>query len=145
MKEPKSKRTLWQCPKCGHRFVTANLWHSCGRYRLADHFDGKPVLLRKTFDRYVAAARTHGRVTVYAQKTRIVLQRRVRFAGVVVRKNWLDASMWLRRRVEHPRLIRTESFGQLGFGHHFRLSDPGDIDQAMIELLGEAYEVGRQD
>jgi hypothetical protein len=84
-------------------------------------------------------------VTVYAQKTRIVLQRRVRFAGVVVRKDWLDAHMWLRRRVNHPRLFKTESFGQLGFGHHFRLSDPRDIDEDMIELLGEAYQVGKQD
>jgi hypothetical protein len=141
----KSKRPLWQCPKCGHRFVTANIWHSCGRYRLADHFDGKPVTLRETFDRYVKAARAHGKVTVYAQKTRIVMQGRVRFAGVVVRKDWLDASMWLRRRVTHPRLIRVETFGPFGFGHHFRLSDPEDVDPALIDLLGEAYAVGQQD
>lgn len=143
MKEEKRKRPLWQCPKCKHRFVTANLWHSCGRYSVADHFKGKPAVLRRTFDAYVAAARTHGRVTVYAQKTRIVFQQRVRFAGVVVRKDWVEATMWLRHRVSHPLLIRTESFGQLGFGLHFRLSDPQDIDQAMIDLLGEAYEVGR--
>ena len=37
-KEP--MRPLWRCGKCGHRFVTKNLWHSCGRYRLADHFKG---------------------------------------------------------------------------------------------------------
>ena len=144
MKKPKSKPPLWQCPKCGHRFVTANIWHSCGHYRLADHFAGKPAL-RKVFDRYVAAARTHGAVTVYAQKTRIVMQGRVRFAGAVVRKDWLDAAMWLRRRVNHPCLVRTESFGRLGYGHHFCLRDPEDVDQAMIELLGEAYKVGQQE
>ena len=143
MKQPRSKRPLWQCPKCKHRFVTANLWHSCGSYRLKDHFDGKPDVLRETFNQYVAAARTHGPLTVYAQKTRIVFQRRVRFAGVVVRKDWIDASMWLKRRVDHPLLVRVESFGNLGFGHHFRLSHPHDIDQAMIELVGEAYEVGQ--
>ena len=145
MKEAKSKRPLWRCPKCGHRFVTANIWHSCGRYRLADHFAGKPVVLRETFDRYVAAARTHGALTVYAQKTRIVMQGRVRFAGAVVRKDWLEANMWLRRQVDHPRLVRVESYGNLGFGHHFRLDDPKDIDEAMIKLLGEAYVVGQQE
>lgn len=145
MKEAKSKRPLWQCPKCGHRFVTANIWHSCGRYRLADHFAGKPVVLRQIFDRYVAAARTHGALTVYAQKTRIVMQGRVRFAGAVVRKDWLDAHMWLRRPVDHPRLFRTESYGSLGFVHRFRLDDPKDIDEAMIKLLGEAYVVGQQE
>ena len=119
------------------------MWHSCGHYRLANHFDGKPAILRETFERYVAAA-TFGAVTVYAQKTRIVMQGRVRFAGAVVRKKWLDASMWLKRRVSHPRLVRVESFGDIGYGHHFRLSQPEDVDQAMIDLLGEAYAIGQQ-
>ena len=144
MKYPTRNEALWRCPKCGHRFVTRNLWHSCGRYRLADHFGGKPTHLRKTFDAYVAAARRHGPVTVYAQKTRIVMQGRVRFAGAVVRKEWLDATMWLKRPVDHPLLVRTESFGRLGYVHHFRLCQPGDVDSSLVRLLGEAYVVGQQ-
>jgi hypothetical protein len=144
MKHPTQNQPLWRCPKCGHRFVTANIWHSCGRYRLSDHFRGKPATLRTTFDCYVAAARQNGPVTVYAQKTRIVMQGRVRFAGAVVRKDWLDAGMWLKRRIKHPRLVRTESFGSLGYGHHFRLCNPADIDEALVKLLGEAYKIGQQ-
>jgi hypothetical protein len=83
-------------------------------------------------------------VTVYAQKTRIVLQVRVRFAGAVVRSTWLDAGLWLRRRVEHPRLVRTEDFGRLGYGHHFRLEHPSDIDAGLEALMREAYTVGTQ-
>lgn len=120
------------------------MWHSCGRYRLADHFRGKPALLRDTFDAYVAAARRYGPVTVYAQKTRIVMQGRVRFAGAVVRKDRLDATMWLKRRITHSRLVRTESFGHLGYGHHFRLCEPDDVDSSIVKLLGEAYAVGQQ-
>jgi len=145
MKNRTRREALWRCPKCGHRFVTANIWHSCGRYRLSDHFRGKPAKLRETFDRYVAAARKYGAVTVYAQKTRIVMQGRVRFAGAVVRKDWLDAGMWLKRRVSHPRLIRSESFGHLGYGHHFRLCQPDDVDSSLVKLLGEAYAIGQQD
>ena len=80
------KKPLWRCPKGGHRFVTQNLWHSCGRYRLADHFQGTPKVLRRTFDRFASLAKACGPVTVYAQKTRIVIQARVRFAVVVVRR-----------------------------------------------------------
>ena len=145
MKHAESKRPLWKCPKCGHRFVTANIWHACGQYRLGDHFKDKPALRRKTFDTYVKAARTYGPLTVYAQKTRIVMQGRVRFAGAVVRKNWIEAGMWLRRQITHPRLVKTESFGKLGYGHYFRLESPEDIDQKLVELLGEAYRVGQQD
>ena len=145
MKPQTRNKPLWRCPKCGHRFVTANLWHSCGHYRLADHFRGKPPVVRETFNRYVAAARSFGPLTVYAQKTRIVIQKRVRFAGAMVRKDWLEATMWLKRRVTHPKLIRTESFGRLGYGHHFRLCEPDDVDSSLVDLLGEAYAVGRQD
>ncbi len=121
MAADRAKRRLWRCPKCGHRSVTRNLWHSCGRYRLADHFRGKPKALRDASDRFVALARACGPVTVYAQKTRIVIQGRVRFAGAVVHRSYLDAGLWLKRRVEHPALRRVESFGRLGYGYQFRL------------------------
>jgi hypothetical protein len=82
-------------------------------------------------------------VTIYAQKSRIVFQARVRFAGAVVRAGYLDAGLWLRRRVHHPLLRRTESFGPLGYGLHFRLTRPADIDGALRGLMREAYRSAR--
>jgi hypothetical protein len=130
---------LWICPECRHRFVTRNLWHSCGRYRLADHFRGRSKVVRELFDRWRALARSCGPVTVYAQKTRIVFQTRVRFAGAVVHNDWLDASLWLKRRANHPCAVRTECFGPLGYGVHFRLTNPDDIDSELKALMSEAY------
>lgn len=136
---------LWRCPKCGHRFVTAKVYHSCGRYRLADHFKGRPRALRRAFDRFVELARGYGPVTVYAQKTRIVLQVRVRFAGAIVHPKWLEATMWLRRAVEHPSLRRIESLGRLGYGLHFCFRGPDEVDGAIAALLREAYSIGCQE
>jgi hypothetical protein len=96
-------------------------------------------MVRDLFDRWRALARASGPVTVYAQKTRIVFQARVRFAGAVTHPDWLDAALWLRRRVVHPRLLRTESFGRLGYGIHFRLTKPADIDPKLKALMREAY------
>ena len=79
-------KALWRCPKCGHRFVTKNLWHSC---------------------------------------------------------RWLDAGLWLRRRIEHPRVHRIEDFGRLGYGVHFRLNSPADIDARIVKLMREAYTAAR--
>lgn len=137
-----------RCPKCGHRFVTKNLWHSCARYRLSDHFKGKPLAIRQTFDRYLELAKACGPVTVYAQKTRIVLQARVRFAGAMVHRDFLEATIWPKRRIDHRCLSRVESLGNLGFNHHFRLRNPGDADKSLGGLMREAYSVGsrqRQD
>jgi hypothetical protein len=136
---------LWKCPRCGHRFVTKNLWHSCGRVPVATHFHGKPAARKHTWDEWVAAARACGPVTAYAQKTRLVIQARVRFAGAVVRVSYLDAGLWLRRRADHPRMHRVEDFGRLGYGHHFRLERPEDIDAALRNLMSDAYRVGTQE
>lgn len=95
---------LWTCPKCGHRFVTRNLWHSCGRYRIADHFTGADPMVRRLFDRFTELVRRNGPVTIYAQKTRIVCQVRVRFGGAMVRKRWLNIGLWLTHQAEHPAL-----------------------------------------
>jgi hypothetical protein len=142
---PENETPLWTCPRCGHQFVSRNLWHSCGRYDLDDHFRGKNPVLRQTFDRLVEITSACGPVTVYAQKTRIVLMVRVRFAGAVVRKHSLDWALWLTRRVEHPLLHRTEVFGPHSYGLQFRLSKPGDIDEQLEALICEAYKTGKQE
>ena len=110
-----------------------------------DHFRGKPIQRKKTWDQWLAAARECGPVQAYAQKSRIVIQARVRFAGAVVRSSYLDAGLWLRRRATHPLLRRVEDFGPLGFGHHFRLEAPTDIDAPLRALMHEAYRVGTQE
>jgi hypothetical protein len=140
-----SETPLWTCPRCGHQFVTRNIWHSCGRYDLDNHFVGKDDLLRPTFDRLVEIANRCGYVTVYAQKTRIVFMVRVRFAGVVVRKHSLDWALWLTQRINHPLLQRTEVFGAHSFGLHFRLTKPEDIDDQLEALICEAYKTGKQE
>ena len=136
---PSSNPPLWTCPKCRHRFVTKNLWHSCVRIPLRSHFRGVASRLYPTFRAWAALARACGPVTIYAQKTRIVFQARVRFAGAVVRAGYIDAGLWLKHTTRHPSLIRTESFGALGYGLHFRLETPADIDPALRRLMREAY------
>lgn len=98
--------------------------------------------MRATFERFLEVIRAHGPVTVIPQKTRIAIQAQVRFAGCVVRKRWLLANLWLTREVEHPRLRRVERFGPRSVGLQFRLDGPDDIDEALVELVGEAYAVG---
>jgi hypothetical protein len=132
-------QALWKCPRCGHRFVTHNLWHSCRRVPLAEHFRGKEPVVRELFTQFRALVRGVGPATCYAQKTRIVFQARVRFAGAVTRKRSLEVSLWLRRRVEHRSLVRIESFGRLGSGHTFRLERAADLDAGLAALVREAY------
>jgi len=76
---------------------------------------------------------------VYAQKTRIVLQARVRFAAVVAHGEWIDVGLWLKRRARHARVRRIEDYGRLGYGVHFRLATPADVDRGLAALVREAH------
>jgi hypothetical protein len=133
------RAALWRCPRCGHRFTSPNLSHSCGNYRLAAHFLNRPPLLRQLFDRLRAVARACGPVTVYAQKTRIVFQSRVRFGAAIVHKDWLEATLWRTRQVEHACVLRHESLGAQGYNVHFRLTSLADTDPALEALVRQAY------
>jgi hypothetical protein len=76
--------SLWTCPKCGHRFVTANIWHSCSRHTLDELFGRALPSVREAFDRWVELAGHCGPIVVIPQKTRIVFMGQVRFAGAQV-------------------------------------------------------------
>lgn len=141
----RKKKRLWTCPKCRHKFVTRNMWHSCGGYRISDHFKGKNPAVKKVFQEFRALVRTFGKATVYAQKTRIVFQTRARFAGVQVRKNRLDVGLWLKRRREHPRLYRIEFYPPSDYVHKIRLAHVAEVDRELARFVKEAYKVGLQE
>ena len=80
-------RPLWRCPKCGARFVTRNMWHSCGKFTLETLFAKSEPQVLPLFKKFAALVRRCGRVTMIPQKTRVVFMDRVRFAGACPRKD----------------------------------------------------------
>ena len=134
-----SERPLWTCPRCGHRFVLANLWHSCGVHALGSHFEGKQPNVGETFETIVGAAKACGPLEVYAQKTRIVLQNRVRFGSVITRKKHLILGLWLTHRVDHPLVARYEEIGNAGHYPYFEIREPAQVDDKLRALIQEAY------
>jgi hypothetical protein len=121
------------------------MWHSCGRYRVADHFKGKDPVVRKLYQSFRRLVKRYGPVTVYAQKTRIVFQARARFAGVQVRRSRLEVGLWLKRRREHPRLYRIEFYPPSDYVHRIRLAQLSDFDGTLAAFVKEAYSVGKQE
>lgn len=137
-------RPLWRCPDCRRVFANRNQSHSCGRYSLARHFEGKRPEIRKLFDAVVAAIRDVGPVRVLPEKTRIAFQVRMSFAQVTTRQRWLDGHVVLARRLESPRFRKIETFSPRNHLHVFRLSDISEIDDEFRAWLVEAYRVGEQ-
>ena len=137
-------RPLWTCPRCGHRFTTRNAWHSCGIVPIGSLFTRCEPHVRALFNRLVEIAEGFGPVTVIPQKTRIVLQVRMRFAAAMPQKSALKGHLVLSRHCEHPRFTKIESLSPRSHVHAFRLQSAAELDARFLRLVGEAYLVGCQ-
>lgn len=135
---------LWQCPKCGERFVTRNMWHSCGKYALEPLFARSQPHVREMFDRFVELVQSIGPVTIIPQKTRITFQVRVRFVSLYPRKSFIRVGFWFPEPHEHPRFIKIEKYGPRAYGHALRLESLNDLDGELMAWLRMAYAVGEQ-
>jgi hypothetical protein len=142
---PSHKKPLWTCPDCGHQFVTRNIWHSCLNYPLENHFEGRSPEVLALYHRYVGLIENFGPITVEPKKTGISFLVRVRFAGAVLRKKWMEARLWLKQPVEHPSLRRVEKVGARDFIHYFRIESANDMDEQFVTFLRQAYAVGMQE
>jgi hypothetical protein len=130
---------VWTCPTCGHRFVSANIWHSCTNLTLDEAFAKAEPQVRAAFDRFVELIARCGPIEVIAQKSRIVIMGQVRFAGAQVRRDRLLANFALSRQVDDPR-FRHDSYGPRWIAHRFVVRDPSELDDPRLPgWLCESY------
>lgn len=78
------------------------------------------------------------------QKTRVVFQVRVRFAGAYPRKSYFLCGFALPYRSTDPRFVKIENYAPHFQGHLFRVASAADLDEQVQRWLHESYEVGAQ-
>ncbi len=136
---------MWVCPACGRSFANRNQTHTCRALgSVEDHLRGKPAEVVATYRALEAAVLALGPVEVLAERSRIAFHVRLSFAGCVVRRRWVDATVLLARRLESPRFAKVVTYSPRNHGLTFRLTSPGEVDDEVARWLAEAYEVGLQ-
>jgi hypothetical protein len=138
------QKELWQCSKCGERFVTPNTWHSCGKYSLTALFTRSEPHIFKLYEKFEQLVKTCGPITVIPQKSRIVFQARVRFAGAIPRKSYLQCSFGFNRRRDHPSFYKIEQYAPHWYSHSCRIEKEEQFDDEFLSWIREAYNVGLQ-
>jgi hypothetical protein len=140
-------KSLWECPKCGKKFVTRNMWHSCSRYTVDDFFQGKNPRLRLLFDAYVAMIRgICGEIIINVDKSRISFQTRTRFAGVPgMTRDELVIGFWLKYRIESPRFTKVEFIPPNNYVYQLKVKETADLDDEVAAWIREACKVGNQE
>lgn len=139
-------KALWTCPACGERFVSPRLWHSCGRHTYDALFARSEPHVRRIFDTLAALARACGPVRIYPQKTRIVIQARIRFAGGRAQKTRFIAGFLLPPGTTSPRFSDTLD----GVSKHYvacyvPLGREADVDAQVARWMRRAYRFGCQE
>ena len=137
---------LWICPRCGQRFVTRNMWHSCVRMSVRDHLTGKPTEVVDLYRAYAKMVRSLGPgVRAVAVKSGIGFMVRVRFAGATLQQRGLRVGFWLKREVRSPRFVKAEHLERDNWIYHVKVRTAEDLDDELLGWLREAYLVGRQE
>lgn len=137
-------RPLWRCPKCGKRYVTKNISHSCRRISEAERLQGKSEHVVWLYRRIVKMLRQHGPLLINPGKTGIAFQGRMRFGGVQLGKDSVRLRFILTRKLDSPRVKQISAYGPRCFGHHVTIRSAEDLDTELQTWLAESYRVGMQ-
>jgi hypothetical protein len=123
--------------------------HSCSSVTLDELFARSTPEARAAFERYVELVRRCGPVEVIAQKTRVVIMGRVRFAGATVLRDRVRLNIALTRRLDAPWVERIETYlGGRWNAHRFIARTPADVDAIpeLPALVCEGYrDLGMQE
>ena len=135
-----SSRPLWTCPKCGAKFVTRSLWHSCGKATLDDWKARMGPHARQLYARFEEMIAACGEYHVAPAKTRIAFLGRVRFAGITsLSEDGMTCGFALPRPVKSPRFVKVEEVVPGWWHHRLRVTDVAELDGEIQAWLREAY------
>ncbi len=139
----RDKATVWRCPECARQFARKSQAHSCRTVSLESHLVNASPEVTRIYMALESLVREFGPFTAIPTQTQITLLARTTFAGVTVRKQWLNLGFVLTREIEHPRITRVEKISQRTLVHTVRLRSVRNVDAQLREWLREAYAVGQ--
>ena len=135
----KSVLMVWTCEACGREFGTRQS-HVCAPALSVDtYFAGRPPVEREIFEAVRDHLESLGPVIVEPVGVGILFKRRRTFVELRPKTRWVDLSIGLNYRREHPRITRTVKMSSGRAYHGIRITSPTDIDDTVREWLTESY------
>ena len=136
---------MWTCPRCRRRFANRNQSHACGQNTLRDYLKGKDPYAISLFRQFSLLVRKCGAVKIETYKTGIGFKVRMAFAGVGLKRNWLDVGLVLARPLKNRRFSQVISFSPRNHLHRFRIRSSEELNGEVLSWLKESYKVGKQE
>lgn len=132
----------WTCPECGRSFGRNRQMHDCAPgLSIDEYFSSGPVHERPIFDAVMAHLESVGDVHLDIVSVGIFLKNPRKFAELRPKDRWVAVSFTLDRRATHPLITRQVVEYSGKFWHVANVATADQVDDAMRELLTEAYEL----
>lgn len=130
---------VWSCPACAREFGSRQS-HVCVPALSVDaYFLGRPPIERDIFEAVRAHLEALGPLIVEPVGIGILFKRRRTFVELRPKSRWVDLSVGLNHRLEHPRITRTVRTATGRTYHGIRITSPADIDDDVRGWLTQSY------
>jgi hypothetical protein len=109
-------------------------------YLTQDIFDGKSQAVRDLYELLVDELNKLGPVQEIKKAISISFENRRPFASALIRNRSIKLVVRTRHRIANQRILSTEHVANHSFDHTVLLDSKSDIDEELMEWLGEAYQ-----
>ena len=134
----------WTCPECGRLFGRNKQSHDCAPAMTIDeYFSTGPARERPIFDAVMRQMERAGPVHPEFVSVGVFLKNPRKVAELRPMQRWVAVSFSLSRRAEHRTITRKVVSSGGRFWHVANVEKADDVDDALGDLLVEAYEESR--
>ena len=144
-KQPGPLRPLWRCPKCGKKFVTKNLSHSCRTYHLGPLFARRDPTVFRIYRKFERMVKACGPVIIEPRSNEIVFLVRVRTIAFTPFKSSAQLRLAFARPRKNRRFIKTLSYYRRFHAHWIEIRDHSELDGQVQAWVQEAYCLSAQE
>ena len=108
-------------------------------FTVESHFVGKEPVVRQIYDCLISKLGEIGPVVAEPKKTSIHLNNVSALAGVATRKNYLLLNIKSARKLESPRIHKSEQVSASRYHQEIKLTQVTEVDDELLEWLRAAY------
>ena len=109
-------------------------------YLTQDIFDGKSQAVRDLYELLVDELNKLGPVHEVKRAISISFKNRRPFASALIRNRSIKLVVRTRHRIANQRILSTEHVANHSFDHTILLDSKKDINEELLEWLGQAYQ-----
>jgi hypothetical protein len=122
------------------KFVSKNLWHSCGQATLADWKRKMGPRARRLYERFRRLIAACGSFHVSPAKTRIAFLGRVRFAGIGrLSEDGVTCTFAMPYPLRSRRFVKVSEVVPGWWAHELRVAEPAELDAQVQAWLRRSY------